>query len=112
MKELDKAEEYSISSMKYGKSLPDYKDTLAEIYFRKGKVDKAIETIREALQIKPRNAWYKLQLDKFSDAQNQSSPSWDSGQAAVETTSAEEGDFPGSDAAEEIPSGITEMDTQ
>ena len=72
MKELDKAEEYSIASMQYGnEALPDYKDTLAEIYFRKGNVDKAIETIKQALNLKPRNAWYKGQLQKFTEAKSQ-----------------------------------------
>jgi tetratricopeptide (TPR) repeat protein len=68
MKDLDKAEKYSIASMQFDKALPDYKDTLAEIYFRKGDVNNALKTIKQALKLKPRSAWYKSQLKKFSNA--------------------------------------------
>jgi len=68
MKDLDVAEKHSLASMKYDKNLPDYIDTAAEIYFRKGDYDKAIENVLRAMKLSPGNAWFLAQLKKFREA--------------------------------------------
>ncbi|MDH5543267.1 MAG: tetratricopeptide repeat protein [Nitrospinota bacterium] len=74
MKDLDIAEKRSIDSMKYDSNLPDYIDTLAEIYFRKGEYDKAIENVLRAMKLNPGNAWFLSQLKKFREAKVKNSP--------------------------------------
>ena len=45
---------------------PIYLDTLAEAYYMNGYVDKAIETIKEAISLKTGGGeYYKKQLNKF-----------------------------------------------
>ncbi|MBN1831662.1 MAG: tetratricopeptide repeat protein [Deltaproteobacteria bacterium] len=49
---------------------PSYLDTLAEAYYVNGSIQKAIETINEAISLNPRNiAYYKDQLKKFKEAE-------------------------------------------
>jgi len=67
--DLDKAEELSIRSMKYISDLPDYMDTLSEVYYKKGEYKKSIAWINKALELDSRNSWFKLQLSKFKKAE-------------------------------------------
>tara|TARA_Y100001960_G_C14737417_1_gene861096 strand:- start:72 stop:2081 length:2010 start_codon:yes stop_codon:yes gene_type:complete len=46
---------------------PGYIDTLSEIYYVQGKKDKAIENIKKAIELDPKNAYYKQQLWKFNN---------------------------------------------
>jgi tetratricopeptide (TPR) repeat protein/cytoskeletal protein CcmA (bactofilin family) len=67
-KNLDEAEQYSVASMRYVPDLPDYMDTLAEIYFLKADYDKATGTMEKALKLRPTNLHLKEQMRKFSEA--------------------------------------------
>ena len=44
-----------------------YIDTLSDIYYVRGDVASAVENIRRAIQIDPKNAYYKQQLWKFKN---------------------------------------------
>ena len=44
-------------------------DTLAEVYFRKGQVEKAIEIESRALELSPEDAYLKEQLERFRGAE-------------------------------------------
>lgn len=44
---------------------PNILDTLAEVYFRLGDSEKAVETIQAAIRIDPESAYYKEQLARF-----------------------------------------------
>jgi tetratricopeptide (TPR) repeat protein len=70
-KNLDEAQQFSVASMKYEENLPDYLDTLSEIYFLKRDYDKAIETMDKALKLKPSNPRYIEQMAKFNEAKKQ-----------------------------------------
>jgi tetratricopeptide (TPR) repeat protein len=49
---------------------PNYLDTLAEAYYVNGSIQKAIETINEAISLNPGNIeYYKDQLKKFKEAE-------------------------------------------
>ncbi|MFQ5431550.1 MAG: polymer-forming cytoskeletal protein [Nitrospinota bacterium] len=64
-KNLDEAEEYSLASMKYNQDLPDYLDTLSEVYYRKKEYKKAVDQMRRALEARPNNRYYQSQMRKF-----------------------------------------------
>ncbi len=65
---MEEAEKYSVASMRYNENLPDYMDTLSEIYYQKQDYDKAIELIERAIKLRPANPYFKSQLDKFGAA--------------------------------------------
>ncbi len=68
---LDEALELSQKSLELRPDTPEYLDTLAEIYFRMGKHDEAIEWINKALtqDPKPRHLiYYEQQRAKFEKA--------------------------------------------
>ncbi|MBI5179710.1 MAG: tetratricopeptide repeat protein [Nitrospinae bacterium] len=71
---LDEAEKYSLASMKYNENLPDYMDTLSEIYYQKRNYDKAIEIITRAIELRPTNPYFLTQLEKFSAAKRRLAP--------------------------------------
>jgi hypothetical protein len=52
-----------------------HRDTLAELYFVDGQHDKAIETIRRAIEINPMKPYYVEQLEKFRKAKKAASES-------------------------------------
>ena len=66
---LDEAEKYSLQSMRYYKDLPDYLDTLSEVYYQKKEYDKAISHMERALSRKPGNKYFLAQMKKFKKAQ-------------------------------------------
>ncbi len=72
---LDEAERYSLASMRYSDDLPDYIDTLSEIYYREKNYDKAIEMIERAISFNPRNKYFKSQLNKFQAAKKRAEKS-------------------------------------
>ena len=45
-------------------------DTKAEVLWKLGKIDKAIQTIEEALMIDPDNEYYQIQKEKFIESSN------------------------------------------
>ena len=45
-------------------------DTKAEILWKLGKIDEAIQTIEEALMIEPENEYYQIQKEKFMGSSN------------------------------------------
>jgi tetratricopeptide (TPR) repeat protein len=68
---LDEALELSQKSLELAPDTPEYFDTLAEIYDRKGEHDKAIEWIKKALALDPKpkhSIYYEQQLAKFEKA--------------------------------------------
>ncbi len=48
-----------------------YLDTLAEVYFQQGHVDRAIETAKRCIELDPDNAFYQEQLQRFLAAKQQ-----------------------------------------
>ncbi|MBI5637027.1 MAG: tetratricopeptide repeat protein [Nitrospinae bacterium] len=71
-RKLDDAQKYSIASMRYNENVPDYIDTLSEIYFQRQDYDKAIGLIEKAIKLRPANPYFHAQLEKFRAAQKQS----------------------------------------
>ncbi len=69
---LDDAQKYSIASMRYNENVPDYIDTLSEIYFQQQDYGKAIGLIEKAIKLRPANPYFHAQLEKFRAAQKQS----------------------------------------
>jgi len=49
-----------------GRSNPDYLDTLAEIQFGAGDAASAVETIEEAIELAPGDAYFAAQRDRFT----------------------------------------------
>lgn len=68
---LDDAQKYSIASMRYNENVPDYIDTLSEIYFQQQDYEKAIGLIEKAIKLRPANPYFHSQLEKFRAAQKQ-----------------------------------------
>jgi tetratricopeptide (TPR) repeat protein len=62
---LSKAQRLSKKAVTSDPQNPKYLDTLAEVYYVRGKKDKAIETIKKALEIDTDNRLYKQQLWRF-----------------------------------------------
>lgn len=65
---LDDAQKYSIASMRYNENVPDYIDTLSEIYFQQQDYEKAIGLIEKAIKLRPANPYFHAQLEKFRAA--------------------------------------------
>ena len=65
---LDEAEKHSQTSMKYNKDLPDYLDTLSEVYYQKKEFKKAVDQMRRALEARPNNKYFQSQMRKFMAA--------------------------------------------
>lgn len=68
---LDEARKYSLASMQYNENLPDYIDTLSEIYFQQREYDKALGLMEKAIVMRPANPYFRSQLEKFRAALNQ-----------------------------------------
>jgi tetratricopeptide (TPR) repeat protein len=62
---LSKAQRLSRKAVKSDPQNHRYLDTLAEVYYVRGKKDKAIKTIKKALEIDGDNRLYKQQLWRF-----------------------------------------------
>jgi cytoskeletal protein CcmA (bactofilin family)/Tfp pilus assembly protein PilF len=62
---LDEAEKFSLASMKYNNDLPDYLDTLSEVYYQKKEYKKAVEQMRHALDSRPNNRYFQSQMRRF-----------------------------------------------
>ena len=62
---MSKAQRLSRKAVKSDPQNHRYLDTLAEVYYVRGKKDKAIETINKALEIDKDNRLYKQQLWRF-----------------------------------------------
>ena len=62
---LAKAERLSKKAVKSEPENHRYLDTLAEVYYVRGKKTKAIDTIKKALEIDANNRLYKQQLWRF-----------------------------------------------
>ena len=45
-------------------------DTKAEVLWKLGKIDEAIQTIQEALMIDPNNEYFQIQKEKFIESSN------------------------------------------
>ncbi len=64
---LPQALEHATKAVDISERSPTYVDTLAEIEFRMGHVDKAIELARECISIDPRHTHYQKQLQRFKN---------------------------------------------
>ena len=71
---LDKAESYSIASMKYQNNLPDYLDTLSEVYYQRKEYTKAVKNMQRALDARPNNKYFQSHMKKFMAALKRSDP--------------------------------------
>ncbi len=70
-RKLDEAQNYSIASMRYNENVPDYIDTLSEIYYQRQDYDKAIALIEKAIKLRSYNPYFRTQLEKFKAAKKQ-----------------------------------------
>jgi len=66
--QLKEAEELSLNSMKYDPQVPEYLDTLSEIYFQMEDYEKAVQLINKAITLRPNDSYFKRQLQKFQNA--------------------------------------------
>lgn len=65
-RELDKAQQHAQKAVSLSPKGADYLDTLAEIYFRKGEVAKATETMKKCIELDPGHAYFQKQLARFA----------------------------------------------
>jgi tetratricopeptide (TPR) repeat protein len=65
---LDEALSLALRAEKLDADDPNLADTVAEIQFRKGNVDDAIEQINRAIQLDPKSDYFKAQLKRFESA--------------------------------------------
>lgn len=63
--DLEKAEAIAARAVELSKGDPGIMDTLAELQFRRGKVDAAVATIRQALAKRPGDSYLEGQLKRF-----------------------------------------------
>lgn len=66
-RELDRALELSQRAVQLAPSSAVYLDTLAEVHFRRGNSQKAVELMRECVYLDPREPHYRENLDRFSN---------------------------------------------
>ena len=72
--ELDRGIELSRKSLELKPDEPNYLDTLAELYHKKGQRQKAIEAIKKAMNLDPQSQYFRKQLEKFEAAKQASAP--------------------------------------
>jgi tetratricopeptide (TPR) repeat protein len=63
--DLKRAENLALNARKLDPKNPRYLDTLAEVHFRQGKQKQALELIKEAIKLAPREGRFKDQLARF-----------------------------------------------
>lgn len=66
--DLPEALEAAQRAVALSPAAPHILDTLAEVYFRLGKRDQAIQTIERAIELDPETVYYKQQLMRFQQA--------------------------------------------
>ena len=71
---LEEAEKHSLTSLKYNGDLPDYLDTLSEVYYQKKEYLKAVDQMRHALEARPNNRYFQAQMRKFLAALKRFNP--------------------------------------
>ena len=64
---LQKAYQLSTQTLKAFPKRPEFIDTLSEILYVQGKIEKAVGKIQEAIKLVPNNPYYKQQLWKFKN---------------------------------------------
>ena len=70
---LQEAKELSKKSLEIFGDIPDYIDTLAEINYKMKNYDEAIKLINKAINLAPKEPYYRRQLFKFKRAKSSSS---------------------------------------
>ncbi|HEV3142721.1 MAG TPA: hypothetical protein VGZ47_02435 [Gemmataceae bacterium] len=73
-RDLDNALKHAKEAVKLEPKAAGYFDTLAEVHFRRGEHDKAIELMNQCIALKPRNPYYRKQLERFSKGDKNSDP--------------------------------------
>lgn len=64
-RELDKGLEHATKTVALAPKNAGYLDTLAEIQFQRGEKDKAIETIKQCIELDPKTPYFRDQLKRF-----------------------------------------------
>jgi tetratricopeptide (TPR) repeat protein len=66
-RELDKGQAHALAAFKADPDSAQYRETLAEVFFRQGKRDKATDAMLKLIEEEPRNQFYKRQLKRYRD---------------------------------------------
>lgn len=64
-RELDKGLEYAREAVKADPASPPYRETLAEVHFRRGERESAVAVMTKLIEDDPRNRLYKRQLNRY-----------------------------------------------
>jgi tetratricopeptide (TPR) repeat protein len=67
-RELDDALEHAQQALQLAPYKPSFVDTLGEVYFRRGQLDKALDCAQSCVEAEPSNAHYRAQLERFRSA--------------------------------------------
>jgi tetratricopeptide (TPR) repeat protein len=73
-RDLDDALKHSQKAVELEPKAAGYLDTLAEIHFRKGNREKAVELMKKCIEFEPANSYFKKQLVRFKDQSFDSLP--------------------------------------
>lgn len=68
-RELDAALDHARRAVRLAPEAHAHLDTLAEVHFVRGDVDRAVELMEKCLQAAPRHGWYRKQIERFRAAQ-------------------------------------------
>ncbi len=65
-RDSDKAFEHAQKAVSLSPKGADYLDTLSEIYFRRGDIAKATDTMKKCVELDPNYRYYRKQLERFA----------------------------------------------
>ena len=71
----DKGLELSKKTIEARPGKAEYLDTISELYYVRGEIDKAVENVKKAIELTPDDNYYKQQLWRFTNTKPQSSAS-------------------------------------
>jgi tetratricopeptide (TPR) repeat protein len=73
-RELDAALAHAKKAVELEPATPGYRDTLAEVHFRRGEKAEAVAAMKKCLELEPKNGYYRKQLERFEKGDANTSP--------------------------------------